>query len=103
MQCQYFFQARDNDTEAFGDLRFSLSDSNQASGQSAYFSIDPVSGMVSTSKAFEGLQRDTLPFRLSVTVTDNPEDSENSKMEKTHLVVRFHHLPCFRQILYCLL
>ena len=82
-----YFQARDNDTGAYSDLRFSLSDSIQGSGQSSYFSIDPMSGMVSTSKAFDRVQRDTLPFRLSVIVTDNPGDSENSKMEKTMLVV----------------
>ena len=84
---RHSFQAHDNDTGAFADLRFSISDSVFGSGQASYFSIDPVSGLVTTRKSFEAVSRQTLPFRLEVTVRDNPNDSENSKMQKTQLVV----------------
>ena len=78
--------ATDKDSGDYGKLKFEISPDTDKSTRK-YFEIDPDNGLIVTKSDFKDTSEDDLPFRVIISVRDNPMNSEDSKMTKTELIV----------------
>jgi len=79
-------RATDKDSGEFGKIKFELSPDTDTTTRQ-YFRIEPETGVVMVVKPFENVPDEALPFRLIITARDNPGRMDDSKMEKTMLVI----------------
>jgi len=79
-------RATDKDSGELGKIKFELSPDTDTTTRQ-YFRIDPDTGVVVVVKPFENVPDEALPFRLIITARDNPGRMDDSKMEKTMLVI----------------
>ena len=82
----YQVMATDKDSGEFGKIKYELSPDTDTTTRQ-YFRIDPDTGVVVVVKPLENVPDDALPFRLIITARDNPGRMDDSKMEKTMLVI----------------
>ena len=73
--------ATDKDSGDYGKLKFEISPDTDKSTRK-YFEIDPDNGLIVTKSDFKDTSEDDLPFRVIISVRDNPMNSEDSKMKK---------------------
>ena len=79
-------EATDLDEGNFGRIKFEIAPETDSVAKS-YFEIDSETGSVRSKKPFDDLPEDLLPFRLTISARDNPGYMEDSKIQKTELVV----------------
>ena len=79
-------EATDLDEGNFGKIKFEIAPETDGVAKS-YFEIDSETGSVTSKKLFDDLPEDLLPFRLTISARDNPGYMEDSKIQKTELVV----------------
>ena len=79
-------EATDLDEGNFGKIKFEIAPETDNVAKS-YFEIDSETGSVTSKKPFDNLPEDLLPFRLTISARDNPGYMEDSKIQKTELVV----------------
>ena len=79
-------EATDLDEGNFGKIKFEIAPETDSVAKS-YFEIDSETGSVTSKKLFDDLPEDLLPFRLTISARDNPGYMEDSKIQKTELVV----------------
>jgi len=82
----YQVMATDKDSGEYGKIKYEISPDTDTTTRQ-YFRIDPDSGVVVAIKPFENVPDEVLPFRLIITARDNPKRMDDSKMEKTMLVI----------------
>ncbi len=68
----------------YGEIAYELMGDPNAQ---SHFSVDEISGKVRTIANLDAVDQEYLPFQLLVVARDNPTDSDNSKTQKTLLVV----------------
>lgn len=57
-------------------------------GATKFFFIDPISGIIKTTRSLENVREDDVPFRLVVQARDNPSaPADESKTAEAHVVV----------------
>lgn len=82
-------QALDRDSGKYGQIEFRFVEDKEES--IGYFAIDPMSGLIRTSRPFDNVDEDQLPFRLKVEAKDDPNSSTRnnggSHAEIAHVVV----------------
>jgi len=78
--------ATDKDSGEYGMIKYELSPDTDTTTRQ-YFRIESDTGAVVVAKNFENVPDDVLPFRLIITARDNPGRMDDSKMEKTMLVI----------------
>ena len=79
-------EATDLDKGNFGKIKFEISPETDDVAKN-YFEIDSETGSVTSKKPFDDLPEDSLPFRVTISARDNPGYMEDSKIQKTELVV----------------
>jgi protocadherin-15 len=79
-------QAEDLDGGNLGKIKFGISPETNEVVKN-YFEINEDTGIVISKKPFADVPDDLVPLRLVISARDNPGNMEDSKMEKTELVI----------------
>ena len=79
-------KAQDADNGRYGKLEYALL-ANSSSRAGEFFAVDPASGIVRTIGTFDGIAESDLPFRFSVSVRDNPNASNDSRVAVAPVIV----------------
>jgi len=79
-------EATDLDEGNFGKIMFDISpETNEV--VKTFFKIDSDTGIVRSKKPFADVPANLLPFKLKISARDNPGYMEDSKVQKTELVI----------------
>ena len=82
----YRVEAEDLDGGNLGQIKFDIAPETDEVVR-RYFEINSDTGVVTSKKVFQDVPAAKLPFRLVIAARDNPGFMEDSKIEKTELVI----------------
>ncbi|XP_065211081.1 cadherin-99C isoform X2 [Planococcus citri] len=79
-------KAIDGDSGKFGQIEYHFVKDD--TGATKFFSIDPISGVIKTTRNLDHVPEDNLPFRLIVRAQDNPATQDNNThLADAHVVI----------------
>ena len=82
----YQVQATDLDSGNLGKIKYGIAQETNENVKS-FFEINTDTGIVTSKKVFQEIPEDWLPLRVVISARDNPGQMEDSKIQKTQLVV----------------